>query len=39
MSETIRGRAVEGLLLMLGLIVGGWVLAARSTRLDWLTVM
>jgi hypothetical protein len=35
MSETIRGRAIEGLLLMLGLIVGGWVLGSqiKATRL------
>jgi hypothetical protein len=25
MNETIRGRAIEGLLLMFGLIVGGWI--------------
>jgi uncharacterized protein len=35
MSETIRGRAIEGLLLMLGLIVGGWILGSqiKATRL------
>jgi uncharacterized protein len=35
MNESIRGRAIEGLLLMLGLIVGGWILGSqiKATRL------
>jgi hypothetical protein len=35
MNEGIRGRAIEGLLLMLGLIVGGWILGSqiKATRL------
>ena len=35
MTDTARGRAIEGLLLMLGLIVGGWILGSqiKATRL------
>jgi uncharacterized protein len=35
MNETVRGRAIEGLLLMFGLIVGGWILGSqiKATRL------
>jgi hypothetical protein len=35
MNDTARGRAIEGLLLMLGLIVGGWILGSeiKATRL------
>jgi uncharacterized protein len=35
MNEAMRGRAIEGLLLMLGLILGGWILGSqiKATRL------
>ena len=35
MNDTVRGRAIEGLLLMFGLIVGGWILGSqiKATRL------
>jgi hypothetical protein len=35
MNETTRGRAIEGFLLMLGLILGGWILGSqiKATRL------
>jgi len=35
MNETVRGRAIEGFLLMLGLILGGWILGSqiKATRL------
>ena len=35
MDETTRGRVIEGLLLMIGLIVGGWILGSqiKATRL------
>lgn len=35
MNETLRGRAIEGFLLMIGLIVGGWILGSqiKATRL------
>ena len=35
MDDAVRSRAIEGLLLMLGLIVGGWILGSqiKATRL------
>lgn len=35
MNDTLRGRTIEGLLLMIGLIVGGWILGSqiKATRL------
>lgn len=35
MNETVHGRSIEGLLLMLGLILGGWILGSqiKATRL------
>jgi hypothetical protein len=35
MNGIVRGRAIEGLLLMIGLIVGGWILGSqiKATRL------
>jgi hypothetical protein len=35
MNDAVRGRTIEGLLLMLGLIVGGWILGSqiKATRL------